>query len=408
MNDPVTSPGVVSASVVMRGGDRADSDPALGPPAPGRAEIALAAVVRSGSASHPGPALASALASLSADLGGGTADDSASLGVSCLAEDFPSCLTLLAEAATEPCLVIGGDDGPATAAADRAVADVVAAAADGVSRAKEDALGQAETELARLVFGPTHPEARRASAASVRAFDRAALARHVRRWHRPDVALVAVGGDLGALPVTMTPAVAAASSSTPWPGKGAGEAHAAALVDASGLGAWRPAAGEPTLPPTLPALPSLPLPSSSFSSSSSASRATALGPHAGRPPPTAPPVVLVDLGPSGGRGAAVAVAALAPSAADRDAPALSVANEVVGGGDGYLFDRLRSRRGLAYYCVMGQGGTAPARHAPLGLVPPCRAEPPRGRRGFCPGRAGGGPRAGRGARAHGFGSVLPR
>ncbi|KAK9842460.1 hypothetical protein WJX81_001228 [Elliptochloris bilobata] len=166
-------------------------------------------------------------------------------------------------------------------------------------------------KLAQLLYGSSSVFARQPTPAQVSALQRDDLIVHLQRWERPDAAILGVAGDFDA------PAMRE-------------------LVERT-LGGWRVAPGQPAQPPPVP---NSPLP----------------------PPPPPGRVFLVDR--PGMTQAAVAMGEVGVSASDPDMAALDVLGDVLNSFGGRLFDRIRSREGLAY-SVSGGFDTSPVDHPGL-------------------------------------------
>lgn len=288
-------------ALLMRGGQRAASPP-------GVATLATTVQRAGGSLQHRSPAIDERLDDLAAAVEAGAAPDASVVSFECLSEDAAEVLSLVGEIVRDPAL-------PADQIS-LAKSQVVSAL-----RHRDDSPGAAPgREAARMIYGKGSVFARNPTVEQVNAIRREDLEKYLRRWQRPDAAVLTLVGDFGN-------GKSSTSSSSPSPSFSAPSSSSAAAKAAfsaaeRALGSWTVSDDQPALPP--------PIPTSPLAEESTWKGKTFLIDRPGVPQ------------------ASVALALPGVRLDDDDAPALDLLSGSLNSFGGRLFDGLRTKRGLAY------------------------------------------------------------
>jgi len=293
----------------MRGGQRAASPL-------GVATLAATVQRAGGSLKHPVPALDERLDDLAASVEAGAAQDASAVSFECLSEDAAEVLSLVGELVQSPAL----PNDQLSLAKSQVVS---------LLRHRDDSPGAAPgREAARMIYGAGSVFARNPTVEQVNAIQRKDLENYLKKWQRPDAAVLTLVGDFGgsgfgggskAKSKTSTPppppSFSAPASSSP-------AAKAAFAAAERALGSWQVAEDQPAQPP--------PIPTSPLADESSWKGKTFLIDRPGLPQ------------------ASVVLALPGVRLDDDDAPALDLLSGSLNSFGGRLFDGLRTKRGLAY------------------------------------------------------------
>jgi len=293
----------------MRGGQRAASPL-------GVATLAATVQRAGGSLKHPVPALDERLDDLVASVEAGAAQDASAVSFECLSEDAAEVLSLVGELVQSPAL----PNDQLSLAKSQVVS---------LLRHRDDSPGAAPgREAARMIYGAGSVFARNPTVEQVNAIQRKDLENYLKKWQRPDAAVLTLVGDFGgsgfgggskAKSKTSTPppppSFSAPASSSP-------AAKAAFAAAERALGSWQVAEDQPAQPP--------PIPTSPLADESSWKGKTFLIDRPGLPQ------------------ASVVLALPGVRLDDDDAPALDLLSGSLNSFGGRLFDGLRTKRGLAY------------------------------------------------------------
>jgi zinc protease len=184
-------------ALIMRGGQRASPDAALG------VATLAAAVQRTGGArAHPAAFLDALLDDLSADVDVSAAPDATAISFECASEDAATVLGVVGELVTQPALP------PAK------LALAQAQVANLLRHRDDNPAAVPGREAGRRVYGPRSVHARSPTVEQVKAITPADVAAYLAAWQRPDAAVLTLVGDVG-------------------------DPKAAAALAADALGAWR-------------------------------------------------------------------------------------------------------------------------------------------------------------------------
>lgn len=292
----------------MRGGQRAASPL-------GVATLAATVQRAGGSLKHPVPALDERLDDLAASVEAGAAQDASAVSFECLSEDAAEVLSLVGELVQSPAL----PNDQLSLAKSQVVS---------LLRHRDDSPGAAPgREAARMIYGAGSVFARNPTVEQVNAIQRKDLENYLKKWQRPDAAVLTLVGDFGgsgfgggskAKSKTSTPpppSFSAPASSSP-------AAKAAFAAAERALGSWQVAEDQPAQPP--------PIPTSPLADESNWKGKTFLIDRPGLPQ------------------ASVVLALPGVRLDDDDAPALDLLSGSLNSFGGRLFDGLRTKRGLAY------------------------------------------------------------
>ncbi|CAK0782146.1 hypothetical protein CVIRNUC_005584 [Coccomyxa viridis] len=250
----------------------------------GVASIASGVQRAGGSTAHPGTALDEALEQKAAYIEGGASPETSSLGFECLKDDVREVMSLFLEVLQTPALP--------QAKIDLYKSQVL----NVIDHLWDNPAAIPKRQLGRLLYGADSVFARTPRPEQVQALSRADIQVHLARWQRPDNAVLGIAGDFEACEMK-------------------------ALLEQT-LGSWRREASQPD---QVPAVPNTPIPQFA---------------------PGADTVYLVDR--PGLTQASVGMGELGISLGDPDDWALDVLGDILNSFGGRLFDRIRSREGLAY------------------------------------------------------------
>ncbi|CAL5221100.1 g3232 [Coccomyxa viridis] len=250
----------------------------------GLATIASGVQRAGGSVQHPSAALDDALEQKAAYIEGGATPETSSLGFECLKDDVREVMGLFLEILQTPALPQSKID-----LYKSQVLNVV-------DHLWDNPAAIPKRQLGKLLYGADSVFARTPRPEQVQGLTRGDIIAHLARWQRPDNAVLGVAGDFD--PCEMK-----------------------ALLEEK-LGSWH---RQPTEPDQVPRVPNTPIPAFA---------------------PGADTVYLVDR--PGLTQASVGMGELGISLGDPDDWALDVLGDILNSFGGRLFDRIRSREGLAY------------------------------------------------------------